>query len=414
MAQLKDLIVNGDAHFGNGATVNGNLQADSYNSRIMLSTTAKPTPSSSGTGIVTENYLAWALSGGKAQTPATTITTNPTVTVSTAGVITGSYSSTKSVTPTVTAGWVTAGTAGTIRVTGSTTSQLTTRNSGSLTVSSATVTAPAGYYAAAATKSVASGSASTPATTITTNPTISVSTSGVITASYSGTKSVTPTVSAGYVSAGTAGTIRASGSTTSQLTTRNSGSLSNSGATVTAPAGYYAAAATKAVTMTGTYLFGTTAAAVRDKLASTTHVWDMTASNTLRYVYTSCYDYFRLNGTCSTSTHRFSQAAWGLNQDRYYASMTVPTGFHASGAYWFLLGTNGGNSSVYIALYEKLIYHHVDNTTMNGLAFTASDGKGYATGTYDANGALNGGGVLYFPSATKSTEWCGVLVGYWE
>ena len=154
MAQLKDLIVNGDAHFGNGATVNGNLQADSYNSRIMLSTTAKPTPSSSGTGIVTENYLAWAMSGGKAQTPATTITKNPTISVATTGVITASYSGSQSITPTVTAGWVSAGTAGTVTTNGSTTSQLTTRNSGSMSVSGATVTAPAGYYAAASTKGV--------------------------------------------------------------------------------------------------------------------------------------------------------------------------------------------------------------------------------------------------------------------
>lgn len=96
----------------------------------------------------------------------------------------------------------------------------TARTSADLTVSGATVTAPAGTYASAASKSVASGSASTPATTITANPSISVSSSGLITATASATQSVTPSVSAGYVSSGTAGTITVSGSNTEQLSTQ--------------------------------------------------------------------------------------------------------------------------------------------------------------------------------------------------
>lgn len=100
------------------------------------------------------------------------------------------------------------------------TGNIASKSSSDLTASGSTVTAPAGYYASSASKSVASGSVSTPATTITANPTISVSSGGLITASVSGSKSVTPTVSAGYVSSGTAGTITVSGSNTSQLTTQ--------------------------------------------------------------------------------------------------------------------------------------------------------------------------------------------------
>lgn len=96
----------------------------------------------------------------------------------------------------------------------------TPRTSDDLTVSGATVTAPAGTYAEAASKSVASGSATTPATTITANPSITVSSGGLITAIAGATQSVTPTVSAGYVSSGTAGTITVSGSNTEQLTTQ--------------------------------------------------------------------------------------------------------------------------------------------------------------------------------------------------
>ena len=169
-------------------------------------------------------------------------------------------------------------------------SGITRNDSDDLSASGNTVTAPAGYYAESASKSVASGSATTPATTITANPSISVNSStGVITANVSKTQSVTPTVSEGYVSSGTSGTITVSGSNTSSLSTvngstispteseqtavaankytlgavkvgaisssyvgtgitrRDSTALSASGATVTAPAGYYAESASKSV-----------------------------------------------------------------------------------------------------------------------------------------------------------------------
>lgn len=99
-------------------------------------------------------------------------------------------------------------------------------DSDDLTASGATITAPAGYYEEAATKTIASGSAATPATTITANPSISVGNDGAITATVSATQSVTPTVEAGYVSSGTAGTITVSGSGSSQLSTQ-------AGATIT-------------------------------------------------------------------------------------------------------------------------------------------------------------------------------------
>lgn len=168
-------------------------------------------------------------------------------------------------------------------------SEIARKSSTDLTVSGATVTAPAGYYAESASKSVASGSAATPATTITANPSISVNASGLITASTSASKSVAPTVSAGYVSSGTAGTITVSGSNTQQLDTQaaktvtpsetqqtavlagkyttgdivvaaisstfvgsgidrlDSDDLTASGATVSVPAGYYEEGASKSV-----------------------------------------------------------------------------------------------------------------------------------------------------------------------
>lgn len=68
--------------------------------------------------------LTLNVSAGSATTPATTITTNPTITVSDEGLITASYSSSASVTPTVSSGYVSSGSAGTVSVFGSSTYQL--------------------------------------------------------------------------------------------------------------------------------------------------------------------------------------------------------------------------------------------------------------------------------------------------
>lgn len=100
------------------------------------------------------------------------------------------------------------------------TGNITSKSSTDLSVSGATVTAPAGYYANAASKAVAAGSAFPPAVTITKAPTIGVNTSGIVTASYNGSSSITPTVNAGYISQGTAGTISTTGTSTYQLTSK--------------------------------------------------------------------------------------------------------------------------------------------------------------------------------------------------
>ena len=132
------------------------------------------------------------------------------------------------------------------------TGSIESKTSSDLTASGATVTAPAGYYASAASKSVASGSASTPATTITADPTVSVNSSGLITATVSKTQNVTPSVSAGYVASGTAGTITISGSGTSQLTTQAAQTIHPSTTDQTIASGKYLTGAQtiKAVTTT--------------------------------------------------------------------------------------------------------------------------------------------------------------------
>ena len=116
------------------------------------------------------------------------------------------------------------------------------RDSSDLTASGATVSVPSGYYASNASKAVSSGSATAPATISGTSASVST---GTNTLTLTKTVSVTPTVTAGYVSSGTAG--NSSVSLTASVNTRSSSDLTVSGDTVTAPAGYYASSASKAV-----------------------------------------------------------------------------------------------------------------------------------------------------------------------
>lgn len=133
------------------------------------------------------------------------------------------------------------------------TGNIETKTSSNITVSGPTVTVPSGYYATSTSKSIGSGSAKTPATTITANPTLSTSyTSGSgYKISVSSSKSVTPSVTAGYVAAGTAGTITVSGSayvTQSTIgseatsTTATAAATVGYGKQVTVSSGYYPSA----------------------------------------------------------------------------------------------------------------------------------------------------------------------------
>ena len=116
------------------------------------------------------------------------------------------------------------------------------RDDTDLTASGATVSVPAGYYSADASKAITSGSAIPAASISGTSATL---TTGTNTLTLSKTISNTPQVSAGYISSGTAGNTAVS--LTASVNTRSSSDLTASGATVTAPAGYYASSASKAI-----------------------------------------------------------------------------------------------------------------------------------------------------------------------
>lgn len=95
-----------------------------------------------------------AVAHGSAKAPEGTVTVNPTLEVSSEGVITATVNKALTLTPTVTPGYVSSGTSGTLTAQGSTVYQMYNRTSADLTVSGSTVTAPAGYYNEDASKTV--------------------------------------------------------------------------------------------------------------------------------------------------------------------------------------------------------------------------------------------------------------------
>lgn len=221
---------------------------------------------------------------------------------------------------------------------------IATKSAANLTASGSVVTAPAGYYAAAASKAVAGGTATTPAVTITATATPTLNTStGVVSVTVSGDSSITPTVAAGYISAGTAGTVSVTGTGTLNLTTqaaktvtptesvqtavaanryttgavkvaaissdyvgsaitqRSSADLTASGSIVTAPAGYYSADATKAVSAGSAKTPATTITVTPSISVSSTGLISITNSSTKSITPTVTAGYVS-SGTAGTVT----------------------------------------------------------------------------------------------------------------
>ena len=114
------------------------------------------------------------------------------------------------------------------------TGTIVSKSSSDLTASGATVTVPAGYYSAQASKAVASGSATAPTSISGTSASL---TTGSNTITLTKSVSVTPVVSAGYVSSGTAA--NSSVSLTATVTTKAAATITPGTSAQTIAAGTY-------------------------------------------------------------------------------------------------------------------------------------------------------------------------------
>lgn len=172
------------------------------------------------------------------------------------------------------------------------------RTSADVTVYEDQVSAPNGYYPTAFIKTVASGSAKPASSISATGATV---TAGTNTLTLSKSVSNTPQVTEGYVFSGTAD--NSSVSLTASVNTRSSSDLTASGATVTAPAGYYASSASKSVsTMTlPEFMSSTSSGTFRNGLQGT---------DTVKYLnipqgYNETAQYYQISaasGTAGTPT----------------------------------------------------------------------------------------------------------------
>ena len=175
------------------------------------------------------------VASGSVSTPDTAITVNPTISVDGSGLITATASGTKSVVPTVTAGYVSSGTAGTITASGSSTSQLSTQAAATITPTTSQQTA------------VAAGKFTTGAVTVAAMPSGTAGTPTATKGSVSNhSVSVTPSVTnqTGYITGGTktgtAVTVSASElvSGSQNITTNNTYDVTNlASVTVAVPSG---------------------------------------------------------------------------------------------------------------------------------------------------------------------------------
>lgn len=186
-------------------------------------------------------------------------------------------------------------------------SGITRRSSSDLTASGATITAPAGYYSAQATKTVTSGSA-TPAASISATG-ASVST-GTNTLTLSKAVSNTPQVSAGYVSSGTAGNSNIS--LTASVTTQAAQTIYPSGTDQTISSGRYL---TGTQTIKGVTTSNLTAENIKngvtvtvgdsadaDRILSVTGTYEGGGSDRLVLLSTSSMGELETSSTSATST----------------------------------------------------------------------------------------------------------------
>ena len=254
-------------------------------------------------------------------------------------------------------------------------SEITQRSSADLTASGATVTAPAGYYAEAASKSVATGTATAPNSISGTSATVST---GTNTLTLTKNVSVTPLVNAGYVSNGTAGT--SSVSLTASIPIDPTPTVSE--ATVTIPTGYYSAETSKSIT-TGTVTAPTSISGSDATVSTDNNTLTLTKSVSVTpRVTTSGYVSSGTAGNSSVSLTASVPIRSAVTITPSTANYIINAGTYLSGAQTILGDTNLIGSNI------------VQGASIFGINGTATF-QSYYTGSSAPDASLGNNGDIY-------------------
>ena len=268
-------------------------------------------------------------------------------------------------------------------------SSINRRSSTDLTASGATVTAPAGFYSAAASKAVASGTVTAPSSISGTAATVST---GTNTLTLTKTVSVTPDVTtAGYVSSGTAG--NSSVSLTASVNTRSSSDLTVSDATVTVPSGYYGSNASKSVA-SGSVTAPSTISGTSATVSTGTNT--LTLSKTVSVTPTVSTAGYVSSGTAGNSSVSLTASVTTKG-----AATITPTGSQqtiSSGTYLT------GAQTIQAVTTSNLTAENIKNgVTVKVGTSTDDDSVTSVTGTYEGSGSGGGGMNVATATATPST-----------
>ena len=358
---------------------------------------------------------------GSATTPTTSVTLDSKSMniISSTGVVTSTMSGSANITPTISAGYISAVTAGTVSASGSQTLQLTTQSGATVTPTTTEQTAvSAGRYTLGAIK--VAGDANLVAGNIKTG----VSIFGV-NGSYSGQsinnqqKSVDPSETAQTVTPDTGYTglsevnVSAISSTYvgSGITRRSSTDLTASGATITAPAGYYESSASKSVstmtlpTSTSTTSSGTNKATI-GRSTSTRYINIPTGYNSSAAYYTisavpngSVTAPSSITGTNAIISYNAADNLLSLSKSVSVTPDVTTAGYISSGT--------AGNSAVILTANVDNIAGGTITPTTSEQTIISSAGAYYVSGAVKvgamATGSVTAPSSISGSSATVST-----------
>lgn len=281
-------------------------------------------------------------------------------------------------------------------------SGITQRSSTDLTVSGATVTAPAGYYSAAASKSI--DNASLVFNSITNNEPNIGNTSGKVTFYADVDIRTASTSTGGYIASGqqTLGTARVYLYSDKPFFNDNSG-LTTSGATVTVPAGYYSSSVSKSIASGS----ATAPASISGSAASiSTGTNTLTLTKTVSVTPSVSAGYVSSGTATNSSVSLTASVTVDPTPTASGATVTIPAGYYTeqtTKSVTTMTLPTSASSSATSGYTKKATISRSTSTQYINIASGYNSAGGYYEISAVANGSATGPTSLSGSSATVTT-----------